>query len=445
MSSRRFGCIEFKKLLKRTFAYSILLLIISGCTPKTQWHESDPPPPTLVSINIIDRNGLSETINNAERLEQYASVDFLQPQPYQKVLRVYNRDFQGNIPSCITSYHANGFPSQYLEVVNSRACGAYKEWHQNGVQKIEATVIGGSADIASGTEKTWLFNGCSQVWDENGKLIASIPYTAGDLEGISIYYHSNGNAWKLVPYHKNKIDGMMEVYHENGTLLERCNYQSGLKEGESLRYWSEELLAAQEVYSDSYLASGRYYNPSGECIAQIDHGQGTRVIFSKESVAEFHEYHNGVLDGEVKVLDKYGRAIRIYHMKNNVKQGEEICFYDAPKFQKELYPKISINWYDGKMQGSVKTWYGNGQQESQKEMNNNKKHGLSTIWYDDGSLMIIEEYNQNKLFKGEYFPKGEKISISEVYEGQGIATIFAPDGTFQRKVAYLNGKPFLED
>lgn len=422
-----------------------LLLLLSACAAQKQCVEYEPPPPILVSINIIDRNGMSETINTLERLQQYANVDFLSPQPYQKVLRVFARDMEGNISSYITSYHENGYPRQYLEVVNSRAYGAYQEWHSNGVQKIDAHIIGGNADIVEGAERTWIFDGCCNVWDENGRQVASIPYAAGQLEGESVYYHQNGTVWKNIPYHKNKIDGVMNILQEDGTPFQHTCYQNGLKEGESTRYWNAFQIAAEENYYDGFLAFGRYYDLNGDCIAQIDEGKGLRAIFSKDCLCELHEYHNGVLDGKIQVFDKYGRIVKSYHMKNDVKQGEEICYYDAPRIKKTLSPKISMNWYDGKMQGVVKTWYENGQQESQKEMSNNKKNGHSTIWYDDGSLMMIEEYNIDKLVKGEYYVKGERISVSDVIDGKGTATIFAPDGTFQRKVVYLNGKPVIEN
>jgi len=402
-------------------------------------------PPTLSSINIIDRNGLSETISSQERLQQYTNVDFLSPQSYQKVLRVFNRDQQGDIRSFITSYYPNGFPKQYLEVVNSRAYGAYKEWHSDGVQKIDATVIGGKADIVEGAERTWLFDGCCTVWDENNKLQAMIHYSSSELEGVSIYYHSNGLIWKNIPYHKNRIDGLMEIFQEDGSLLQSMYYQNGQKEGTAIRYWSKDKIASEENYCEGFLASGRYYDLAGECIAQIDDGNGTRAIFSKNCVSEFQEYHNGILDGKVVVFDKYKRTTKYYHIKNGFKRGEEMIFYDAPRLKKNLVPKISMNWFDGKLQGAVKTWYENGQPESQKEMNNNRKSGHSTIWYDDGSLMMIEEYNQDKLVKGEYFMKGEKISVSDVFDGNGTATIFAPNGSFQRKIIYHEGKPLIED
>ncbi len=89
----------------------------------------------LASINIIDRNGLTETVTSSDRLKQYQGVDFLESQPYQKVLRVYSKDRQGNMRAVTTSYHPNGQPNQYLECLSYRAYGTYREWHPNGTLK----------------------------------------------------------------------------------------------------------------------------------------------------------------------------------------------------------------------------------------------------------------------------------------------------------------------
>jgi antitoxin component YwqK of YwqJK toxin-antitoxin module len=299
--------------MRKSFFFLTLsfFVLMTACTQTRLRHLEQP---ALVSINIIDRNGLSETINNPERLEQYSCVDFLTPQPYQKVLRVFNRDSCGNIPACITSYHPNGTPKQCLEVVNGRACGSYQEWYLNGVLKISAMVIEGSGDIVEGAELSWIFDGCCSVWDENGTLIALIPYVKGSQEGVAMYYHSDGSIWKTIPSQNGLMEGAVEIYNSDGTLLQRSHYCRGLLDGRSERYWGIEKLSAEEVYFEGLLSSGHYYDQDGQCISQIDEGNGTRVIFSRDRICEEHEYRSGVLEGEITVFDKSGCITRLYHV-----------------------------------------------------------------------------------------------------------------------------------
>lgn len=396
----------------------------------------------LSSIHIVDRNGFTETISNKERLKQYQDVDFLSSQPYKKVLRIYARDSRGNVRSVVNTYHENGNPKQFLEILNARANGIYAEWHENGSMSLMTRVIGGPPDVTPAAERSWLFDGLSQAWDEEGNQIAEIYYSQGSLEGVSTYFHPNGQIWKQIPYYKNQIDGTLEITQSNGELLQQTNFANGLRDGPSIRYWDCQQVASQEEYCNDKLIWGKYFDKQGCLIAEVENGTGFKAVFGKDQVQELQEYVDGNLEGEVKVFNSEGRLKRIYHIKNGIKHGEEVEFYDrffaadAP-----LQPKLSFFWYEGKIQGHVKTWYPNGSPESQKEMSNNAKHGVLSTWYRDGNLMMIEEYDHGKLVRGEYFKRDEKTPVSHVIDGKGTVTIYDAEGHFVQKVAYYNGKP----
>lgn len=396
----------------------------------------------LTSVHIIDRNGFAETISNKDRLSQFQSVDFLSTQPYQKVLRIYARDSKGNVRSVVTTYHENGNPKQFLEILNARANGMYCEWHENGHMSLMTRVIGGVPDVTPLAERSWLFDGTSYVWDEDENQIAEINYSQGSLEGVSTYFHSNGQIWKRLPYTKNQLEGVVEIFKNNDDLLQQTTYTEGQKHGLSVRYWDCQHLASQECYFHGKLENGQYFDPQGNIVAEVKNGNGFRAIFGKDHIQEIQEYVDGNLDGEVKVFTPSGNLKRTYHVKNNIKHGEEIEFYD--KFfdsNSSPQPKLSFYWYEGKIQGYVKTWYPNGTLESQKEMSNNAKNGVLTAWYRDGQFMMIEEYQNNSLIRGDYFKKDDRIPVSQVIDGKGTVSIFDAEGHFVQKIAYQNGKP----
>ena len=173
--------------------FTSVVLVLTGC----RYSAGNIDPNKITSINIIDRNGLAETISTKDRLNHFQKTDFLTPQPYQKVMRVFARDKKGDIRSTMTSYHPNGQLKQYLEAVNNRALGTYREWHPNGQIKIDSHIIGGAADLNTQAEESWLFDELNQAWDDEGHLLAEIPYNKGELEGEAKYYHPNGQLWKL--------------------------------------------------------------------------------------------------------------------------------------------------------------------------------------------------------------------------------------------------------
>lgn len=417
---------------------SIILFLALSCTSR---YVAVPCETYLTCINIIDQNGTSETISNLDRLQRYAEVDFLKPQPYQKVLRVFNRDACGDLPSIITSYYPNGVPNQYLEVVNGRAKGTYLEWFSDGTQKISAYVIGGAADLTKCAEETWLFDGLNRAWDEEGRLVAELEYNKGDLHGTSIYYHKNGNPWKRVSCQRGKIEGIVEIFLENGTLFQTIAYTQGIKNGPSIRYWCEGSIASEECYCMGKLINGQYRDREGKKVGGICEGTGIKAVFGKESITELQEYREGHQEGMVKVFAKNGGVVQTYFIKNACKHGEEYWYYEPLTAMSKPRPKLLLTWYEGKIQGPAKTWFPNGNMESQREMSNNTKNGLSTAWYEDGNLMLIEEYEKDKIVKGEYYKKGDFLPVSQVIDGRGTATLFDPDGSFLRKVEYIRGIP----
>jgi antitoxin component YwqK of YwqJK toxin-antitoxin module len=417
----------------------IFLLTFTGAKRSKSCKGRHPP---LTSIHIIDRNGFAETIGNKERLNQFQNTDFLSSQPYQKVLRIYARDSKGNVRSLVTSYHENGNPKQFLEILNGRAKGMYCEWHENGKMRLMAKVIGGMPDINTAAERSWLFDGPSYVWDEEENQIAEINYSQGSLEGVATYFHSCGQIWKRIPYSKNQVEGIAEIFKSDGELLQQMTYTQDQKHGPSVRYWDSQHLAYQEDYYKGKLENGQYFDKQGTLITEVKNGMGYRAIFGKENVQELQEYKDGNLEGEIKVFNQEGQLKRLYHVKNGIKHGEEIEYFETLfASSASPQPKLSFYWHEGKIQGHVKTWYPTGNLESQKEMSNNAKNGVLTAWYRDGSFMLIEEYENNHLIRGDYFNKEEKIPVSQVIDGKGIVTIFDADGHFVQKVPYNNGKP----
>lgn len=434
-----------RNIFKQITFICLLAALLCTFTSARRSNSKKPRLLPLTSVHIVDRNGFSETISNKDRLNQFQNVDFLKPQTYQKILRIYARDSKGNVRSVVTSYHPNGNPKQFLEILNGRASGQYREWHANGTPSLCTRVIGGMPDLTSAAEKSWLFDSTSYAWDEDGHLMAEINYIQGVLEGLSTYYHPSGNVWKRISYAKNKVNGTVEIYKDSGELLQQISYDQGLKQGMSTRFWDQNQLASQEEYHNGKLENGQYFDKKGTLISQIAQGTGLRAIFGKDQVSELQEYRMGVLEGEVKVYNSQGRLKRIYHIKEMIKHGEEIEYYDSlpisTSSESLAQPKLSFYWYEGKIQGYVKTWYPNGNLESQREMANNARNGVATAWYRDGNLMLIEEYDQDKLIRGDYFKKEDRTPVSQVIQGKGTATLFDTDGHFIQKVHYLNGKP----
>lgn len=412
------------------------LTLLYGCASRQPKDQSD----AIVSVQIIDRNGFTETVSSKERLAGYKSVDFKTPQPYQKVLRIFGRNPSGQSSSKITSYHENGLLWQYLEAVDGRAHGLYQEWFPNGKLKIEAHTIEGVADIHDLAQSTWIFEGPCKVWDDQGSLIAEFEYEKGLLRDTAKYYFPSGKLQKTIPYSEGEIHGLVQIFDENANVLEETPYVYGEKEGTALAYWSPGQLLAQETYENGRLLTAQYYDRGNALVAEIKSGKGKQAQFQGEKLFSLIEFDNGIPEGQVQVFSPNGTLHCTYMIKDGKKHGEEWEYYPAEK-KESLRPKLCLHWDNDRIQGQVKTWYANRQIESQREFAGNKKQGTCFAWYKNGDLMLVEDYENDLLIKGSYYKRGDKTAVSKIDSGKGIASLYTSDGNFLRKVNYEKGKP----
>ncbi len=413
---------------------AVLVILAAGCS-----HYQTDGGNVLTAIQIQDRNGFTETISSPDRLVVYQNMDFLESQPYKKVLRIFKN--QGKNCSIITAYHPNGTIAQYLETKEMRANGSYREWFPSGQIKIDSFVIGGTADIIQGAQRDWLFDGMSQVWDEDGHIVAQIPYEKGDLQGTSIYFYPDGTQRCLIPYIKNMEEGERTDFFPNGDIKAKVQFEKGRQEGRSMGYFSNQKLAWQEEYREGLLVNGLYYNNHSEQIAEVVDGRGIQARYDGDSISFLLEVRQGTPEGFVKKVNKFGELIAQYSLKNGKKHGEEVAYFRTENRKEKPLQKLSIHWDQGTIHGIVKTWYPNGQLQSQREYARNQKLGPSCAWYNNGSLMLVEEYEEGTLMKGAYYKKNQDRPISTVTNGTGIAYMYDEDGIFLKKIHYEKGKP----
>lgn len=406
-----------------------------GCSARKSADEE------LTRIHIIDRDGFKETISTPNRLELYASNDFLSPQPYREVRRTYGSNAQGKTVSKITAYHANGQVAEYLELLGGRACGAYRAWHANGVIGVEAFVIEGVGDLSEQAQKSWVFDGVNRAWDEKENVLAEIYYEKGKLQGHALYYYPNGQVNRDVPYDKGEIHGEELLYSDQGELKGKTLYLRGKKHGAAFFKGAKEVPPYSEAYREGLLIEGLYCDFSGQVISKIEGGEGIKAVFKEGKLIEKRDYRGGKEEGLVRCFDQHGDLINTFEVKEGIKEGEEWVYYSLTEGSAQ--PKLYLEWNQGVIHGICRSWYPNGALESEREMSENKKHGVASAWYLDGSVMFIEEYEANLLKKGSYRKKGDLEVKSTIENGKGVATLYDANGRFLKKVDYDRGSPLV--
>lgn len=337
----------------------------------------------------------------------------------------------------MTSYHENGQIKQYLEIIGGRAKGRYQEWYENGNPKVILHVIEGIGDLGDAALQSFMLDGMNKAFDENGYLCAEYPYEKGVLQGEALLLYPGGKIKKRLPFVANHLHGKECSYDLEGNVLGFSEYKFGQLHGKLHFLGNAESPKFEELYENGRLIEGDYFDFSLEPISRVSNGSGIKTTFEQGFPARRFAIHNGQTEGKVEIFDDHGFLVSFYHMKNREKHGEEQIF-----FAQSTQPKMQLSWYEGEIHGIVRTWYANGKLESEKELSHNQKHGMNFAWYRDGNLMLVEEYEEDRLMKGSYYKRGDAQPISKVLSGVGVATIFDSDGYFLRKTEYQNGQPF---
>ncbi len=416
------------RIYKKPIFLLIFPFLLLGCKSSSSVN--------LVHLQIVDRNGYTQTISDKESIKKYEIADLKAPSHHEKVVRVFDKEQKG----VITLYHDNGQLWQYLETKTGRAAGVYEEYYPTGQIHIRSIVSEGVADLTDAAKTSWIFDGVSTVYDENGQVLALIPYVKGMQQGVATYFYPDGKVKTKIPYLNDRIEGQLRGYDQEEKLVRLTNYVDGKQEGESFFNGSSEEGGYEEVYRKGRIVHGKYFDLDGTIFSEVQSSHGIKPIFKDGYLIRTEEIKKGIQEGFVTLFQKDRTIESKYSILNGEKNGEEIVYYPE-QVAGEQVKKFLITWRDGLIHGRVCTWYPNGVLESEKEMVDHKKEGTYLCWYSDSSLMMVEEYRQDKLVNGKYLRMGDTVPISRVIDGMGDAHIYDKDGVLIRKIPYYKGNP----
>lgn len=411
-----------------------LALMLASCSQKVTQS------PHIISMQMIDRNGQTETISQQHRIKVLEKQDYTKPQAYDKILRVYSKNQDGKNPSVITTYHKNGWLFQELQAVDGRAHGTYREFYDTGVTKIHAHIIEGTADLTPLAQSTWVFDGPCLIYFPNGQKQAEFTYDRGKKEGLCSYFYENGQLQKQITFKDDLAEGDIYEYNQAGVLTHIYSFSNGKQQGLTRAYRQNGEILFEESWNSDKLETGQYYNSINQLVASIKHGSGQKAIYDQETLTSLIEYRNGLIEGKVQDFDSSGRLKHVYHVVTNQKHGEEVIFYDNTNTV-----KVSLSWQDDQISGIVKTFYPDGCLESQRTYHANKKNGPSSVFYPTGELMMLETYSQDRLIEGKYYKKGENMPSSVVEDGTGCVKIFDDWGGVKQEIHYEKSKIVLPE
>ncbi len=231
-------------------------------------------------------------------------------------------------------------------------------------------------------------------------------YNCGDLEydeGTDVVYLKN------VPF-----TGKCKSYYENNSLEREVEFLEGKEHGVSKTYYQWE---PKETTDDSVVDDGRRKMPGDDkkedknkdpedvkgqlqSVTTFSMGvaDGTwEYYYANGNMAWSNTFAGGLKAGRWSWFFENGNPKKVESYLDDLKDGEYITWYEG---KDSTFKKAIIHYKAGRLDGSYKLFYENGQLKSEEMYVQDKVDGESLMYYENGQMAIQQRYKNG-------FPDGE--------------------------------------
>lgn len=254
------------------------------------------------------------------------------------------------------------------------------------------------------------FQGKANWYFGNGQLEIEAQYIDGNRDGMYKTYYPNGQLRSEGAYDLGKQIGEWKYYHENGALNEIVRFVEGEQHGPNPEYNKAGIRVDSLNYVFDELDGNRYfYTQEGELqhVRVYDLGKiiGWRKLKADGSLGELIPLENGT--GSVKAHFPNGKVAMEYSLdKGFFTEAPYKTYYSNGQLESEIQHK------NGENNGWSRKYYANGQLESEVEYLNDYKNGEEKRYHANGQLAKKISWVHGKLQGrvSSYDENGKEIS-----------------------------------
>lgn len=343
--------------------------------------------------------------------------------------------------------------------------------------------------------------GTFQEWYDNGQLKRKICQKDGAFDGEQKSYFPSGRVQLQAHFSHGVRDGATQEWYENGQAVASFTFKNGKKEGKGESYYNNGQLSQEAFFVDGVPRDSQFFwHANGKKKAEIHYKNkkidGARLMWDEAGVPILQEYYEedtpcgswkewygkdkpkssktfvkGRLEGSCTTFYEDGLPCETYFYKNGLLEGEQRQFYPLNSMPKQLLQRLEV-YKDGKLHGTCKKYWENGQLQMAVTYSNGMLDGKKTI-YDPSGAIIFDgtyekgllcgkmvqkkengrreiQYFKNGIPEGEqtiYFSQDEAPGKIKAYEAtyekgklEGKATHYYVSGAPKAAMPYKNGK-----
>jgi antitoxin component YwqK of YwqJK toxin-antitoxin module len=217
-------------------------------------------------------------------------------------------------------------------------------------------------------------------------------------------YHDNGKLYAEGELVNNKMEGVWKYYEAGGQIREYLTFINGEQKGIFKYFDNNGHVICEGIYENEEQKDCVYYDEKGHIKKSTQNHNGfNRSFFDGGGYQEVHK-NNGLLNGEMKIYNKYG--LLIHHVENIIQDEKN----------GKIFP-------DGK----ETMWYDNGSLKIVSNLKKGLRNGYEICYREEFSGFIdkIHFYENNEDVSLGSF-ENQKRLLREIYNYMKSGVYFNP-------------------
>lgn len=293
-------------------------------------------------------------------------------------------------------------------------------------------------------------------------LLVFICGCDGDIEGqnsevkeVRQFHDANGALVREVPYNETgQIHGIVREWYSNGDFKLERRYKNGKKDGPFKQSIGSGMIKEGNYKDNKLLGSVKTYNENGILIKEEIYDEKEMLIKTMSW------YNNRQKKSEINYKDGYKTKNYVEYYENGQLKsqyddvGEKTWYENGQQESEENNNGTWRNWYkNGQLKSerdsnkTSRTWYENGQQESEESSN-----GILCNWYENGYIKMASkkynngseemECNEDGTLKRMRILSDDKTEYISIYSREEIQELIKAIGVKEKDLCKIN--PFRQ-
>lgn len=216
---------------------------------------------------------------------------------------------------------------------------------------------------------------------ENGK-VKSTGYTKNEQKhGLWKYYYENGELEFEANYKNDKLEGVYKGYYESGKIKSFGNFKEGKEDGDFKEFYENSFPAtiSEKKYKNGNLDGWSMYKNE------------------KNDLTKRENWTDGILIQSM--INTYYDNRELEKQENFYYKNEEVEKINIKTFYKNGNLESQFDVVNGKINGVLKAYHQNGKLERESNMKDGIQDGLTKVFDSNGNVVAEGIYKNGEVLK----------------------------------------------